>query len=242
MTARARANSPAGQPVEALHQAAESARALAAEVKPRLRGVSHFYGLWVSIAAGIVLVITAPAGLASLAGLVYAITLAGMFGASSLYHLGKWTPATSAKLLKLDHTAIFLLIAGTYTPICLLAMDGAFRAVVLGLVWVIAIAGIGFEWLPVPAPRGYVTTVYITLGWIGAVAMVPLYRKTGWEGLLLIALGGISYTVGAVVLAMKKPDPWPKVFGYWEIFHAFVIVAAVLHYCAIAFLVLPLQQ
>jgi hemolysin III len=94
----------------------------------------------------------------------------------------------------------------------------------------------------VPAPRGYVTTVYITLGWIGAAAMVPLYRMTGWEGLLLIALGGVSYTVGAVVLAMKKPDPWPKVFGYWEIFHAFVIVAAVLHYCAIAFLVLPLQQ
>ena len=234
--------SPAEHPVDALHHAAESARALAAEVKPRLRGVSHFYGLWVSIAAGILLVVTAPAGLATFAATVYAITLAGMFGASSLYHLGKWRPTTSAKLLKLDHTAIFLLIAGTYTPICLLTMDGTGRAVLLGSVWTIAVAGIGFEWLPVPAPRGYVTTVYITLGWIGTIAMVPLYRRTGWEGLLLIALGGMSYTVGAVVLAMKRPDPWPRVFGYWEIFHAFVIIAAVLHYCAIAFLVLPLQQ
>ena len=228
--------------VDALHHAAESARALAAEVKPRLRGVSHFYGLWVAIAAGIVLVLSAPDGLARFAATVYSITLAGMFGASSLYHLGKWTPGTSAKLLKLDHTAIFLLIAGTYTPICLLTMDGTGRALLLGSVWTIAAAGIGFEWLPVPAPRGYVTTVFITLGWIGAIAMVPLYRSTGWEGLLLIALGGVSYTVGAVVLAMRKPDPWPRVFGYWEIFHACVIVAAALHYCAIAFLVLPLQQ
>ncbi|MFN8025098.1 MAG: hemolysin III family protein [Acidimicrobiia bacterium] len=229
-------------PVDALHHAADAARELAAEVKPRLRGVSHFYGLWVSIAAGVVLVLMAPAGLARFGAIVYSLTLAGMFGASSLYHLGNWSPPTARRLLKLDHTAIFLLIAGTYTPICLLAMGGVPRAVLLGLVWLIAIAGIVFEWLPVPAPRGYVTTVYISLGWIGVAAMVPLYRHTGWEGLLLIAGGGVSYTVGAVVLARRRPDPWPRVFGYWEIFHAFVIVAAVMHWCAIAFLVLPLAE
>jgi hemolysin III len=241
-TANRAADHPVEHTVDALHHAADSARELAAEVKPRLRGVSHFYGLWVSLVAGAVLVAVAPSGTARWGAAVYSVTLAGMFGASSLFHLGNWTPSTAAKLLKLDHTAIFLLIAGTYTPICLLTMGGAPRALLLGFVWCIATAGIVFEWLPVPAPRGYVTTVYISLGWIGTVAMVPIYQRTGWEGLLLVAAGGISYTIGAVVLARRRPDPWPRVFGYWEIFHAFVIVAALMHWCTIAFLVLPLAR
>jgi hemolysin III len=215
---------------------------VAAEVKPRLRGVSHFYGLWVAIAAGSVLVVTAPAGLARFGSTVYAVSLVAMFGASSLYHLGHWSPNTARILLKCDHTAIFLLIAGSYTPICLLAMDGVARTLLLGAVWLVALGGIVFEWLPVPAPRGYVLTVYLSLGWLGAVAFIPLWQRTGWEGVTLIALGGLCYTIGAVVLARKRPDPWPHVFGYWEIFHAFVIVAAVLQYCAIAFVVLPLGE
>ena len=107
--------------------------------------------------------------------------------------------------------------------------------------WVATIAGIAFEWTPIPAPRGYVTTVYLCLGWIGVFSFVPLWRQTGALGVALIAGGGLAYTIGAIVHAARRPDPWPDVFGYHEIFHCFVIVAATLHYCAIAFLVLPLD-
>jgi len=224
----------------AAHRAAEAAHQAMAAVKPRLRGVSHFYGFFVAIVAGVVLVATAPGGTATFAAAVYATTLAGMFGASALYHRGDWSPAQARRLLQLDHTAIFLLIAGTYTPIALLAMSGTLQVVTLTAVWVVAAAGIGFEWLPVPAPRGYVTTVYLALGWIGAFAFPPLWEHTGALGVALIAGGGISYTIGAIVHAARRPDPWPDVFGYHEIFHVFVILAAALHYCAIAFLVLPL--
>jgi hemolysin III len=210
-------------------------------VKPRFRGTSHFYGLFVAIVAAVVLVATAPAGLATVGASVYATTLVGMFAASALYHRGNWSVPTAKRLLQLDHTAIFLLIAGTYTPIALLAMEGRTRAVTLGAVWLIACAGIVFEWLPVRAPRGYVTTVYLALGWIGVFSFVPLYDATGWAGVLLVAGGGLLYTIGAIVHAARKPDPWPETFGYHEIFHVFVILAALMHYLAIAFLVLPLD-
>jgi hemolysin III len=213
----------------------------AALPKPRFRGTSHFYALFVAAVAAVVLVATAPSGLATFGAAVYAVTLVGMFGASALYHRGTWSPEMAARLLHLDHTAIFLLIAGTYTPIALLAIEGATRVAILTAVWLIAVAGIGFEWLPYPAPRGYVTTVYLALGWLGLVAFVPLYDATGWDGVVLVAGGGVCYTVGAIVHAARRPDPWPETFGYHEIFHVFVILAALLHYCAIAFLVLPLE-
>jgi hemolysin III len=209
-------------------------------VKPRYRGVSHFYALFVAIVAAVVLVATAPAGLPTFGAAVYATTLVGMFGASALYHRGSWSIGTAKRLLQLDHTAIFLMIAGTCTPIALLTMHGAGRAALLGAVWLVAAAGIVFEWMPVPAPRGYVTGVYMGLGWIGAFAFVPLYQATGWDGVLLIAGGGLLYSIGAIVHAAHRPDPWPDTFGYHEIFHVFVILAALLHYCAIAFIVLPL--
>jgi hemolysin III len=208
--------------------------------KPRYRGASHFYALFVALAAAVVLVATAPAGLATFAAAVYATTLVGMFGASALYHRGTWSLPTAKRLLQLDHTAIFLLIAGTYTPIALLAMDGTARVATLVAVWGVATAGIVFEWMPVPAPHGYVTTVYLGLGSIGAFSFVSLYDSTGWSGVLLVAGGGLLYMIGAIVHAARRPDPWPDTFGYHEIFHVFVILAALLHYCAIAFLVLPL--
>ena len=214
---------------------------MTAPVKPRLRGASHFYGFFVAVGAGVLLVATAPAGTARFGATVYAVTLVAMFGASALYHRGDWTPAQAARLLHLDHSAIFLLIAGTYTPIALLATEGAVRVFLLTAVWLIAAAGIVYEWIPVPAPRGYVTAVYLALGWLGIVAFVPLYEHTGAAGVALIAAGGLSYTVGAIVHATRRPDPWPEVFGYHEIFHVFVIIAVLLHYCAIAFFVLPLD-
>jgi hemolysin III len=164
-----------------------------------------------------------------------------MFGASAWYHSRAWPPEQATRRLQLDHTAIFLFIAGTATPILVLASEGVLRAVVLTLVWGIALAGVAFEWLPIRAPRGYVTAVYLVLGWIGIVALGDLWASTGVAGVALVALGGIFYTVGAVVHAARRPDPWPEVFGYHELFHAFVIAAALVHYCAIVFIVLPLQ-
>src|SRR5204863_1606356 len=121
-------------------------------VKPRLRGVSHLYALGVALIAAVALVATAPAGEATVAAAIYGTTLVGMFGASALYHRGNWSPPVAARLLQLDHTAIFLLIAGTYTPIGMLATDGTAGDVLLPLVWLIAAGGILFEWLPVRAP------------------------------------------------------------------------------------------
>jgi hemolysin III len=189
---------------------------------------------------GVVTVADAPAGTATTAAVVYAGALVAMFGASALYHLPAWEANQAARLLQLDHTTIFLMIAGTCTPIALLAIDGPLGTVVLALVWAIAAVGIVFEWIPVRAPRGYVTAVYLALGWVGVLGIGGLWESTGAEGVLLVAGGGVLYTVGAVVHAARRPDPWPAVFGYHEIFHAFVIAAALLHWCAIEFLVLPL--
>ena len=209
-------------------------------VRPRLRGVSHRYAFFVAIVLAIAIIATAPAGLATAAAVIYGSTMVGMFAASARYHGRDWTPGQAARALKVDHTAIFLFIAGTATPILLLASSGVLRAVVLGLVWGIAIAGVAFEWLRFSPPRGYVTAVYLVLGWVGILALGDLWESTGVAGVSLVALGGILYTLGAVVHAARRPDPWPEVFGYHEIFHACVILAALAHYCAIAFFVLPL--
>jgi hemolysin III len=208
--------------------------------KPRLRGLSHLYAFCGSVVAGTVLVATAPAGLATIGATIYACTLVAMFGASALYHRPNWTPERERVFLKLDHTAIFLVIAGTATPILLLTSDGAMRALLLLVVWMIAMGGIVFEWLPARAPRGYVTTVYLVFGWVGIVALGDLWNATGIAGVALVVGGGVLYTAGAIVHAARRPDPWPQVFGYHEVFHVLVIAAALLHYSALAFCVLPL--
>ena len=134
---------------------------------------------------------------------------------------------------------LFLLIYVLVYAGALLAMDGPEQVVTLSAVWLVAAAGIVFEWMPIPAPRGYVTSVYMFLGWIGAFAFVPLYETTGWLGVGLVAGGGLAYTIGAIVHAARRPDPWPETFGYHEIFHALVILAAAIQYAVIAFWVLP---
>jgi hemolysin III len=209
------------------------------DTKPRLRGVSHLYAFFVTILAAGALVASAPAGVAVVGVTIYGAALVGMFGASALYHRPQWSPSRARWFLKLDHTAIFFVIAGTATPIVLLTSDGAMRALVLAVLWTVAAGGIVFEWLPVDRPRGYVTTVYLVLGWLGLLALGGLWDHTGVPGVLLVLAGGAFYTAGALVHAARRPDPWPRVFGYHELFHALVIAAAACHYCAIAFFVLP---
>jgi hemolysin III len=208
-------------------------------VKPRYRGLSHYYGLYVSLVAGAVLVATAPRGLATWTAAVYALSVSGMLGASALLHRGTWSAEQARVLTKVDHTGIYLLIAGSYTPISLLAMSGVLRAVVFSAVWLGALVGIALEWIWSRPPKGWVTAVYITLGWVAVIGIPQLWTSLGAAGFLLVVLGGVSYTVGAVIHAAQRPDPWPEVFGYHELFHVFVLVALVLHFAAIAFVVLP---
>lgn len=208
-------------------------------VKPRLRGLSHYYAFFISLATGTVLVATAPRGLATWSALVYALGISAMLGASALLHRGNWTIGQARILTKLDHTCIYLLIAGTYTPIALIALSGVIRGLVFSVVWLGAIVGIALEWLWYRPPRGWVTTNYIAVGWVALIALPQLWTSLGVAGFLLVFLGGVSYTVGAVIHAARRPDPWPEVFGYHELFHVFVLVALVLHFAAIAFIVLP---
>ena len=208
-------------------------------VKPRYRGLSHYYGLFVSLVAGAVLVATAPRGLATWTAAVYALSVSGMLGASALLHRGTWSAEQARVLTKLDHTGIYLLIAGSYTPISLLALSGPLRVVVFSAVWLGALAGIALEWIWYQPPKGWVTAIYITLGWVAVIGVPQLWTSLGVFGFLLIFFGGVSYTVGAVIHAARRPDPWPEVFGYHELFHVFVLVALVLHFAAIAFFVLP---
>ncbi len=225
-----------------MSERAEVAPVVAAADKPRFRGVSHAYALVVAVGAGIALVGTAPPGEGALLAAIYSTTLVGMFAVSALYHRGHWSPPAARRMLQLDHTMIFLLIAGSFTPVLALTENGPARGALLALVWLVAALGIAFEWSPFPAPRGYVTGAYLAFGSLGLLGFRSLEHRAGWTALALVALGGACYVVGAIVHAARRPDPWPATFGYHEIFHVFVIVAALLQYLAIALYVLPLAR
>jgi hemolysin III len=186
-----------------------------------------------------VLVLLAPAGRATFAAAVYAAGMSGMLGASALLHRGNWSEATYRRLTRLDHSMIFIMIAGTYTPLAVLVLSGWLHTAVLIAVWAGAAFGIVFEWASDRLPRGWVTSVYITLGWVGVVSLPQMWTSMGVLGCFLILGGGVFYTGGAIVHAARAPDPSPLVFGYHEIFHVCVLVAAAMHYCCIAFIVLP---
>ena len=209
-------------------------------VKPRLRGVLHQWAFFVSVIAGAVLVLVAPAGRATLATTIYALTVAGLFGVSAVYHRVNWVSAAARRWMRrLDHSMIFLLIAGTYTPFALLALHGGLATAILVTVWAGALTGIVFNLVWVDAPKWLTAITYVALGWVAIVAFPSMFDELGVTATLLVALGGILYTLGAIVYATRRPDPAPAVFGYHEIFHALVIAAAALQYAVIAFFVLP---
>jgi hemolysin III len=232
-----------GEARDAMSDAASEARAavgeVAAKVKPRLRGVSHFWAFFVALVAGAVLVATAPDGRATLAAAIYAGSLAALFGTSALYHRVNWRPPARRWMRRLDHSAIFLLIAGTVTPFALLVLDGPFATGLLIAVWAGAAAGIVVELFWIDAPKWATAIVYLAVGWIGAVGFPAIVIKAGIAAGVLIAVGGALYTAGAIVYARQRPDPNPAVFGYHEIFHVLVIAAAVAHFAAVALFALP---
>jgi hemolysin III len=208
--------------------------------RPRLRGVSHQWAFFISLALGIPLVITAPPGKATLAAAIYAACVTLLFGTSALYHRVTWrTDGARRWMRRLDHSAIFLLIAGTYTPFALLVLHGSLADVVLAVIWSGAVGGILLKLLWIDAPKWLAAVIYVGLGWV-AVAVTPdLIGQVGVTASILVATGGILYTLGAVTYALRRPDPLPSVFGYHEVFHALLIVAAALQYAVIAFWVLP---
>jgi hemolysin III len=211
-----------------------------APVKPSLRGVSHQIAFYVAVVLGLVLIVTAPSGEATTTAAIYAVGVCGLFGISALYHRRNWaTERARTWMRRLDHSMIFVFIAATYTPVAVLTLDGTLGTVILLVVWIGALAGVLLSLLWPGAPKWLTAIVYVTLGWVAVAAMPQLWDRLGPWSAIALATGGVLYTLGAVVYARGRPDPRPAVFGYHEIFHAFVVVAAATHYAVIAFAVLP---
>jgi hemolysin III len=208
--------------------------------RPRLRGWLHLGAFVVAVALGVALVLTAEGASGVSAAAVYAFAVCGLFGASALYHRGRWRPGVRALLQRIDHSMIFVLIAGTYTPVCVLVLPDTLGTVMLAIIWGGAAVGVFLQLLPRPTPRVVGVVLYIALGWVAALATPTLLDRLGWAPTLMIGAGGVLYTAGAVVYARKRPDPRPSTFGYHEVFHAFTIAAAAVHYAVIAFWVIPL--
>jgi hemolysin III len=209
-------------------------------VKPRLRGRLHQVSFVVSLAAGSALVTasatmtSSPSAVAAMA--VYVVTVLGLFGISALYHRFPW-PTESARswMRRLDHSMIYLFIAGTYTPITELALRSTSRVVVLAVVWAGAVGGVLLNLAWPRAPRWVGVPIYLALGWVAVFVLPELLRQAGVAALVLLLVGGALYTLGAVCYAVKRPDPWPAVFGYHEVFHAATVLAALCHYLAVWF-------
>ena len=207
--------------------------------RPRLRGVLHQYAFFVSLFCGVGLILAASAGRARLAAAIYAAAVSALLGTSALYHRVSWRPAARRWMRRLDHSMIFVLIAGTYTPVALLALKGTLASVILIALWIGAIGGVVFKLVWIDAPKWLFAAVYVALGLVTAAVFGELPAAIGWLGVAGLATGGLLYVIGAVIYASGRPNPVPNVFGYHEVFHTFVLAAAGLHYAVIAFAVLP---
>ena len=237
----------------ALHEANDAMRAgleslgdKAAEkfaaVKPKLRGWLHLGTAPIALAGGIVLVVLSPTSSTRVGSAVFAASALLLFGVSAIYHTGTWSPRVWAFLRRFDHANIFILIAGTYTPLTLMLLEGTQRVVLLATVWTCAILGVLFRVFWTDAPRWLYTPIYIGMGW-AAVFFLPgfvngaenvLGGATAVAVLVLIAVGGGLYTLGGIVYGFKKPNPWPQYFGFHEVFHTFTILAFAAHYVGVS--------
>jgi hemolysin III len=201
--------------------------------KPRLRGVSHEWAFYGSLAAAAPLVFVAQGAAGRVAAAVFAAGMAAMFGVSALYNRVDWSPAARRRMRRVDHCGIYLMIAGSYTPYGLLVLDGAWRIAVLAVVWSgVAIAiGVRLAWADAP---GWVTAATaVALGWVSVIALPKAFDVLPIAGMVLLLVGGLLYTAGAVVYVRRRPDPAPTVFGYHEVFHALVVAAVACHYATV---------
>jgi hemolysin III len=208
-------------------------------VKPRLRGVLHEWAFYVAIPLGIAVGFVADTSMAKVAAAVFAGGVVCMFGASALYHRVTWSRPWRRWLRRADHAAIYAMIAGSYTPFGLLVLSGDWRITVLAVVWAGAAAAILTRLFWARPPRWLPVAVGCALGWVGVVVFPQLLSKTGVLASLLVLASGVCYTLGAVVYARRRPDPFPTVFGYHEVFHGLVVAAVAVQYAVVAAFVLP---
>jgi hemolysin III len=228
--------------------AADHVREAFAEVKPKLRGWLHLATAPLTLAAGIVLVVLSPNAVTRIGSAVFAGSALVLFTVSAIYHRGTWSPKVWGILRRFDHSNIFLLIAGSYTPFSLLLLEGSSRVVLLTTVWTGAVLGVLFRVFWTGAPRWLYTPIYIALGW-AAVFFIPDFADgaagigvgVGTAVLVLVIVGGGLYTLGGVVYGVKRPNPWPRWFGFHEVFHAFTILAFASHYVAVSLLTYSLR-
>lgn len=207
--------------------------------RPRLRGVFHLVAFVVALGAGAVLGLLADGSLAQLSAWVYVIALAAMFGASALYHRFPWRSETGRLWARrLDHSAIFVFIAGTYTPFALLAFEGATRWIVLAFAWGGALLGLALNLAWIEGPRWLSVAAYIAVGWVGVIAVPQMFANVGVAGTVLVIVGGMLYTLGALAYAAKRPNLVPGWFGFHELFHVLVVAAAVVQFVAVSIVVL----
>lgn len=210
--------------------------AAAVPAKPRLRGWIHEVAFFVSVPGGVALVLLARSGPARAAAAVYALSLAAAFGSSAAYHRVGWSPDALRWMKRLDHSMIFVLIAGSYTPVSILVLDGAWSVVMLSVVWAGAAAGITLKLARIDGLHVTTGILYMGLGWLALVALPQLLRGMTRPQIALMVLGGVLYTAGAIVFAAKRPDPRPATFGFHEVWHAFMVAAAACHFAMIALL------
>jgi hemolysin III len=207
--------------------------------RPRLRGVSHLSMFPVSAGFAIPLAFIGRSDTALASAIVFGVGVTAMFAVSGFYHVVTWTPSVRRRLARLDHATVYGLIAATYTPFGLLVLTGAWRITILAIVWSGAAAAILLKLFWITAPKWLSASIALALGWTGVAALPEITHRIGVGGLLFVAAGGLLYTAGGIVYALRRPNPLPGVFGYHEVFHALVIVAVGLQYAAVAFYVLP---
>jgi hemolysin III len=206
--------------------------------RPLLRGVLHQAAFSVSLVVGTLLIVGADGARQHAAAAVFAGSVTACFGASALYHRVTWTPRLRLWMRRVDHAGVYLLIAGTYTPVCLLVLDGAWRPVVLVMVCVGAGTAIVLKFAWVEAPKWLAAVLGIALGWAGVAILPQLAARLNPAAVALLGVGGLAYTAGAIIYARRRPNPLPAVFGYHELFHGLTIFGVACQYVAIAFFVI----
>jgi hemolysin III len=204
-----------------------------AGARPRLRGVSHHIAFYVALVSGAVLIAGAGDRRTMAVIALYVVCLASMFGASALLHRSDWGPRAFAWLRRIDHAMIFACIAGTYTPFCVLGLDSPAGTRLLILVWSAAGLGIGRALLWPHAPRAVSSALYVVVGWVMLVYFPEVHAGLAPAAFALLVIGGAVFTIGAVVYLLRRPDPWPTVFGYHEVFHVLIVLGCVCHFAAI---------
>jgi len=219
---------------EELNGPAGAVADLVAAVKPRLRGWLHLGMFPVALIGGMILIVLAESGPVRTSAAVFTASAALLFGVSAVYHRGTWGPKMSALLKRFDHSNIYLIIAGTYTPFAVTLLPDDDARLLLTVIWGAAIAGVVFRVAWTSAPRWLYTALYIALGWAAVFYVVPFWRSGGPLVGSLIALGGLLYTAGGIVYGAKRPNPSPRWFGFHEVFHAFTLGGFTAHFAAVA--------